>query len=1266
MLLHVSLCVGGDRKYTLERVDASADLSHSAVLSIYQDRQGTMWFGTYDGLNSYDGKNIKTFRSDYPESTGLTNNVIMAVCQADDNSIWCATDYALNKFSLETYSTEVYDFGSLYTIHSNESGNTWLIRKDSLYYYNTHVKDFIAVGAGFTGDGVTTMYRKTYVSVTGDLWYFDENSGNTRVVSVSSFSRNPGQVRVTDVPYGFHTKGIKEVFWQRGVIAFVDVDNDLFLYDIDNKSKVFIRNISSLIERYGNIRGISPFYDEVYIGFAVNGLVRLSMHDGYRAHEIDRNLRIFGMYLDNAQGILWIATDGQGAICYKRESAIASCIMLDQLSPDLSRQVRSILTDEKGNLWFGTKGDGLVRIPSYAADKSAEPAEVILPEGRFKLCDYKRMSHEFQVYSLKASRHHNGFWVGTGYEGLYLYSYDRNRLLNIEGYNHPWIHSVVETDDSTLYVATANDGLHRLTLDGLKVKRSEKVELNNNGHSVEMFFSVIEQGDTLLWLGSRTDGVIRYDLRNGDYSTLSLTSLIERASDDVLSLCLSRQGSLHVGTTSGLVSLNLSGNLSDAVYIGREEGLLNDMIHGILEDDNGVLWLSTNKGIAKYNPSSGMIHNYYYTSGVQIGEFSDDAYYKNEHGDMFFGGVNGLMMIRNNAISHSEVERDLVLRDMTLNGHEVKLADYSYIGRNGERIIRMNGPKASFSFFYSVPDFLWGGDIEYSYMLEGYNDDWSVFCSSNEAVFNSVPSGRYLLKVRYKRDVFDSDYRTYSVPVYVLAPWYISLPALIFYVVIFLFMIFVVLKYMRRISARRKTARHKVGHIAGTGQDVMDSISLIYHCCERLGDAGLDAARLSSIADTIKDSLSGILNGGNAPDEIKGLLPSKYVVSSNERISDVSDEVLQVITRQGRDISMIDVVALSTMCYPIYRNAFRRILYMIYDRLSVFGKECRIVIEKDEKHWLRLVVKAPWDVLWALYDGLDSSFASMIAQTGINMSCTDKGKASVMTLAFPPAILEESSSEDCKNIVLLANPSDLTWLISDQLSPSYNVIVEENAVRAFEILHQPSTVLFMVDMRLFEGNERMVLDYLSKNHIALSRVSFLPMFTWNTDQSVCRELILYSDAYMMLPYDVLMLQNVVHKAIFGKSHPADVEVHDILGNLGILSESDAEFIRKVFGIVDECLDRENLGTTLIADKMAMSSSSFFRRFKKIAKVSPELVIKNYRLEKAARLLRDTGVSISEVIFDVGISSRSYFYKEFSKKYGMTPKEYKEKYCSDLT
>lgn len=65
----------------------------------------------------------------------------------------------------------------------------------------------------------------------------------------------------------------------------------------------------------------------------------------------------------------------------------------------------------------------------------------------------------------------------------------------------------------------------------------------------------------------------------------------------------------------------------EATYIGREQGLLNDMIHGILEDESGLLWLGTNRGLIKYNPINGSSHAYYYSAGVQIGEFSDDAYY---------------------------------------------------------------------------------------------------------------------------------------------------------------------------------------------------------------------------------------------------------------------------------------------------------------------------------------------------------------------------------------------------------------------------------------------------------------------------------------------------------------------------------------------------------------------------------------------------------------------------------------------------------------
>ena len=95
-------------------------------------------------------------------------------------------------------------------------------------------------------------------------------------------------------------------------------------------------------------------------------------------------------------------------------------------------------------------------------------------------------------------------------------------------------------------------------------------------------------------------------------------------------------------------------------------------------------------------------------------------------------------------------------------------------------------------------------------------------------------------------------------------------------------------------------------------------------------------------------------------------------------------------------------------------------------------------------------------------------------------------------------------------------------------------------------------------------------------------------------------------------------------------------------------------------MVEQNLDREDLGSTFVAEQMLMSPRQFNRKLKEISGMSPSDLIKDYRMEKAARLLRDEALSIQEVIADVGISSRAYFYKEFTRKFGMTPKVYREK------
>ena len=102
-----------------------------------------------------------------------------------------------------------------------------------------------------------------------------------------------------------------------------------------------------------------------------------------------------------------------------------------------------------------------------------------------------------------------------------------------------------------------------------------------------------------------------------------------------------------------------------------------------------------------------------------------------------------------------------------------------------------------------------------------------------------------------------------------------------------------------------------------------------------------------------------------------------------------------------------------------------------------------------------------------------------------------------------------------------------------------------------------------------------------------------------------------------------------------------------------------EFVRRLLEVLDEHLANDDLGSTFLSEKMHMSSRQFYRKFKELSGITPSDFIKKYKMERAAHLLAETDLSIQEVIEEVGISSRPYFYKEFSQRFGMTPKSYRD-------
>jgi len=830
----------GDAEYVFKRVGCPEGLSHSAVLSIFQDNTDLVWMGTYDGLNCYDGASMQTYRSDFLAHGTLSNNIIGSICQADGDHLWVNTFQSLNRLSkLSGEITNTYSFDGYVDISSNTRGNAWLICDNTLYYYNTVNEKFIRADVSFEADK-EPEHKPFFVSEQGELMYFNRADGAVKIYSLNTWEADSTATKPKLRVENFHPKPLKEIYYQAGTMCFIDQDDDLYLYDTARKTKVYIRNLKQLIDEYGYIAGIVPFYEDFLIGFQVNGLFRLKAFSKYEAEPIDRNIRIFCLYHDLHQGIVWIGSDGQGAVMYARKYAIGQNILSHDISENLSRPVRSILTDKHGAMWVGTKGDGIVYLPDWQHGTAG--CEIITPRGRRPAKGYRRESREYKVYAIKESRYRNGVWIGTGDEGLMFCPYG-GVPQQIKPLSTVDVHDIYEKDAHTLYITSSGRGIHKVTLTGNTVTGDKKYDFYFEGRSVDSFYAMKAVGDSVLYAGSRGDGLIRLDLKTDEYSVISMRYLYNEAIDDILSLCPASDGSLYVGTVSGLLRLHNSEKDILAEHIGRKNGLVNDMIHGILEDSDGMIWLGTDRGLVKYNPANSLAQTYLFSAGIELGEFSDDAYYKDPRsGKLFLGGNGGLIALEPHTPEMVQYFTHIQLRSLEVAHEAVRMSDYT--DKDGNLIFK--GSPVSFAVSFAVPDYQAAGLVEYAAFLEGFDKEWSAFTLGNQVSYTDVPAGTYTLRLRYKKDVYDAGPEELRIKVRIRPGFFRSPLFMSFVALAFLALLLYSLNAYRKIRAAREKGP--------ADEPSADVLKMLADVVSRKSDARKDRFKmeeLGSLADDI-------------------------------------------------------------------------------------------------------------------------------------------------------------------------------------------------------------------------------------------------------------------------------------------------------------------------------------------------------------------------------------------------------------------------------
>ena len=1321
---------GGEASVSLHK--ANIDLSNNAIIDIYQDDRGYMWIGTYDGLNLFNGRNTYVYRFEPDNKNTLCSNIINKISDGGPGYLWVSTSMGLNRFSLKDRKvTESYpEYPECLLIATDSLENTLVVsRKNFISCHTSRTASFQDI---YTRDITPETARLLFAGEQG-CFYLLSSDGVLKQL-IPDYSKLPFTIKTKENK--IHDKPIEQAFYEEGVLYYVDADNKLYRYRTEENKETYLSDLSGWMEKYGKVARVVSFQSKLYLVFR-NGLL---LDPDKPEEAIDLNIGVFSMFKDKKQQILWIGTDGQGLRMlydkYERFDGLA----LEDLPFVMLNPVRSVYTDEDKTLWFGTKGDGFVRIKEYDSYAKGEiPLDRI---ARYTTAD--GLSNN-RVYCFFKSLYHPLVWIGTDGPGLSYYSYEDEKVHTLPSKIDTrirYVHSICEINDSTLWMATTGDGLIEVVLErdksGLTVKYLQSYLLEKDGKICNEFYSMYYDGKSTLYLGSRGGyGMARFDLLTRQYDFMSMNNSANQAIGDVLSLCYSSDSTFYLGASSGMTRMKCDqAGTCEFWQYDRSDGISNDMIHGILEDKDKCIWLSSNKGLTKYNPHNNFFHNYG-SQELMVTEFSDDAYWKCPYtGRLFFGGVDGLVWIDPQNDRQESYSPDLHFFELKMGDETISLYDYADANPGP---VTIPPDVSTFTISFVATDYIHGDNYEYSYLLQDYNTAWTELQKSNEISFTKLPYGNYTLKVRYKNDVYDSNAREYLLPLKILPPWYLSTWAIAVY--IFLAILFAgVLVYWinRRIAEKQQQVARKIheeqkeklyeaklNFFANITHELCTPLTLINGVGDYIQtyDENTSDNKLKRYIRILRDNVASLNELIQEILDFRKIEEAGLNYFSIRRIS-----VPDIIRRQYESFTPIaeqngikfvlslpdqlywntDPTGLKKILVNLIANAFKYSDEAGEIRISATTENESLIIRvyNSGKGISETDLKTIFDRYRILGDLEGNNYTQTTSRNGLGLFIchsivqslhgtievkSEEGRFAEFIVRLPHLEAEEEEAEpeneEPETVPVLSSPidetglpgivspenkpcvlvvddhKDIVWLIKESLSEAYTIVEAYGVEEAIRLMEKQTPALIITDIMMpeIDGMElisRVKSDKFTR-HIPLIVVS-----ARISEHDQAEGLDLGADAYLTKPFSAVVLRSVVNRLMTSKKELKDYyyspeSAYEQSGGQ-LIHQEDKEFMDAVTAIIRENLDKETLRLELIAEKMGMNTRSLYRRFKKISPLTPSDFIKDYRFNYAAQLLVTTNLSVQEIIYKVGISNRSYFYREFAAKYNQTPTEYRNK------
>lgn len=780
-------------------------LAHNGIRSIFQDSSGMLWFGTENGLNSYDGYDIRNYTDESIPSTEW----ITAIVEDRDGLLWLGTSGTgvrrFNRFtgSCKNYMHEpgnnktIYDNSVNSLIHCTYPGfqGFWAGTSSGLSLLITDKGGEIERIINFkvpSADGYVT--RANVINILME----DAREGNrwlwvgTRNGLYKFYYNTIGKDEETRTP---------RVTWEHfsefeniRVLALCNIESDGVKSLWLGTNSGLCRMTAKHETKHESTPGQKPYtlkwYREIpgdptslscdiansviedpnepgkklWVGTWEHGLNHMDIEAGTFYRHVwhkdnpgglsDSRLKCL---LTDRSGILWIGTlyGGVNKLIYGPMKLKFTTIRRIKGNPQsLSHEnVRTIAEQPRSNgkiIWIGTLGGGLNKWNRETGEFTHFLHDPAKPG---------TISHK-DVYSIYFDRA-GTLWAGT-LRGLDRMEKDgtfthflphplKPDTIRIGGS----VRCIYEDRSGTMWIGTMGGGLNAFERESgtFKHYRYKPGDINTvSDDNVYCIRGTIENGKEILWLGTFGGGLNRFDPETGQFKHYPYKSLEPDSSGSGYIISI-YQSSVPPGknTAPGLWMGTYGGGL---IYFDfaterftrytMKENLPDHTVYGILEDDKGNLWLSTNMGISRFNIRRKSFRNYFAVDGLQGAEFNGGAYWHASTGEMFYGGIFGL-----NVFHPAQVKENTYVPPIVLTVYR-NLKREAVIDQTVSRTrsLKFSTKDRMIGFHFSALDYLNPSENTYAYRLEGFDKEWVYHGSTRTVNYTHLMPGNYVFKVK--------------------------------------------------------------------------------------------------------------------------------------------------------------------------------------------------------------------------------------------------------------------------------------------------------------------------------------------------------------------------------------------------------------------------------------------------------------------------------------------------------------------------------------